>query len=92
MTAAARGDENRLLAAISAEPDASYAQLARKLGWALKSGEPHKMKIKRAVDKLKQAKLITVERDKPVITEKGKKALGPSVTTDDAACEASANA
>jgi hypothetical protein len=75
MVAAARSDENRLLAAIAADPSASYAEFARRLGWTLKSGDPHKMKIKRTVEKLKQAKLITIERDKPVIADKGAKAL-----------------
>ena len=76
----ARSDENRVLGALVADPSASYTQIARNLGLALKSGDPNKMAVSRIVKKLKDAKLVTIERDKPVITEKGKKALKGDVT------------
>ena len=76
----ARSDENRVLGALVADPSASYAQIARNLGLSLKSGDPNKMAVSRIVKKLKDAKLVTMERDKPVITEKGEKALKGDVT------------
>lgn len=72
---AARADENRLLEAIKARPDASLADLARALGWTLKGGEPHKMKVTRMRNKLVKEKLLRMERGKPTITDKGEKAL-----------------
>jgi len=72
ITAAARTNENKVLTAYAATPGASLAAIARGLGWALRSGDPDKMKVKRAVKKLKDAKLITVERDETKVTDKGK--------------------
>jgi AAA domain-containing protein len=75
IAATARGNENRVLALIASDQSASYAQMARTLGWTLRSGEPNKMAVSRVVKKLKEAKLVTIERDKPVITDKAKKIL-----------------
>lgn len=72
---ATRTKENEVLAAIAAEPTASLRQIARTLGWALRSGEPNQMAVKRAVEALKGGKLVTIERGKAVISPKGEQAL-----------------
>lgn len=72
---AARGNENLVLAQIAADPGKSYAHIARDLGWLLRDGSPNKMRVSRVVTNLKTAKLVTIERDKPVITDKGEKLL-----------------
>jgi hypothetical protein len=51
-------DEDQLLAAIAADPNASLAALAIKMGWKLYSGEPNKVKASRCIKDLKVAKLI----------------------------------
>jgi hypothetical protein len=73
IAAASRTNENKVLATYAANPDASMADVARQLGWIMKSGEPDKTKVKRAVAKLKGAKLVTIERGKPIVTDKGNK-------------------
>jgi hypothetical protein len=73
--AAARGNENLVLAAYAEQPDASYAEQARTISWVTSKGDPEKMKVQRAVKKLVQAKLMAMERGKPVVTDKGAKAL-----------------
>jgi hypothetical protein len=47
-------DEDRLLALINADPRASLATLANKMGWKLHNGEPHKTKVKRAIGAMKK--------------------------------------
>src|SRR5262249_40868781 len=47
LAAVARGQENQLLEALSANEGASYADLARRIGWSLRDGQPHKMRVKR---------------------------------------------
>jgi hypothetical protein len=64
-----------LLAAIAANPGASQAQLATKLGWVLKDGSPYKSLVKRTTDKLIKHRLVAEERDGIEITEKGRKCL-----------------
>jgi AAA domain len=75
LAAVARTNENKLLKVLSENDGASYADLARLLGWKLGDGEPHKMMVKRTLDKLKAQKLVTVEQNRPVLTSKGMKAI-----------------
>src|SRR5262249_13985566 len=49
-------DEDQLLAAIAADPNASQAALAIKLGWKLYNGDPNKVKAGRCIKDLKAAK------------------------------------
>jgi Mn-dependent DtxR family transcriptional regulator len=62
------------LARIDGKP-VSLAELAKTLGWLMKTGDPYKMMVKRTLDTLKTAKLITLERDVASLTQKGEKAL-----------------
>jgi DNA-binding MarR family transcriptional regulator len=75
IAAATRASENRVLAAYADSPDPSLAAVARSLGWTMRTGEPDKSKVRRAVSKLEKAKLVTLERGKPTLTDKGKKAF-----------------
>jgi hypothetical protein len=68
-------DEDRLLALISADPRATLATLALKMGWKLFSGEPNKMKASRAIKAMK--KLVTETRTGNYrLTDEGKSVLG----------------
>lgn len=80
IAAAARSNENLVLNAYAEKPDASLAEIGRSLGWLLRSGDPDKMKVKRAVGKLKDAKLMSEERGKPVLTDKGRKLIATAQT------------
>jgi hypothetical protein len=53
-------DEDKLLALIHADPKATLASLAAKMGWKLFSGEPNKMRVQRAIKRMK--KLVTETR------------------------------
>jgi len=55
-------DEDRMLALIEADPKASQAALAAKMGWALFNGDPHKTKAARCLKSLTSAKLIKTTR------------------------------
>jgi hypothetical protein len=75
ITSTARSNENRVLEALVSHERASLAELATSLGWFMRSGQPHKMMVKRILDKLQKYKLVTLERDGPVLTDKGEKTL-----------------
>ena len=69
-------DEDQLLALIDADPKASQATLALKMGWKLFSGEPHKTKVARCLKALMAAKLIKSTRAGNYrLTDEGKAAL-----------------
>ena len=75
LATAARSEENRLLTVLIENEGASYADIARVLGWSLKNGDPHKVKVERTLKKLKEHKLVSRDRDRWEVTDKGKKAL-----------------
>jgi hypothetical protein len=67
-------DEDQLLALIEADSKATLTSLATKMDWKLHSGEPNKMKAKRAIEAMKRAKLINETRAGNYrLTEDGKK-------------------
>jgi AAA domain len=51
-------DEDKVLAIIEADPKASQAAIATKMGWKLFSGEPHKSRAARCLKSLKDAKRL----------------------------------
>jgi hypothetical protein len=71
----ARTDENLLLKAIDDNEGASVSDLAKALGWYTGKNAPYKSKVHRAISRLKEAKLLTVERGAYSLTEKGSKVL-----------------
>jgi hypothetical protein len=75
LVAAVRTNGTLLLDALNEKEGASYAELAQKLGWAMRDGQPHKMMVKRTLEKLRHDKLVTFERDRWAVTEKGKRAI-----------------
>jgi AAA domain len=69
-------DEDRLLGYIEADPKASQATLATKMGWKLYSGEPNKSRVDRNIKSLKKAKLLKETRAGHLrLTKDGKEAL-----------------
>jgi AAA domain len=69
-------DEDELLAFIAADPKASQATFALKMGWKLFSGDPNKVKAGRCIKRLVDAKLINITRaGNYTLTDKGKAAL-----------------
>lgn len=69
-----RNDEDRVLAALLEEPDRSIADLARTCDWMLQTGEPHKSKVQRTLERLEKAKLAKKKRGGWALTEEGKDA------------------
>jgi len=67
-------DEDRLLRLIQADPKASLSSLAMKMGWRLFNGDPHKVKVARAIKGMK--KLVTQTRaGKYKLTDEGEAVL-----------------
>jgi AAA domain len=77
----AADDENLVMEHLLRLPEQnSQAGIAAALGWRMKSGEPHKVRVARILERLSKQKpaLIRMERGpkgpQPVLTEKGKEA------------------
>jgi DNA-binding MarR family transcriptional regulator len=75
MATAARAAEDKVLLALHQNPGASVSDLAKQLGWRTNKGDPHKSKVFRTITKLKDAKLVSRERNRLSVTDKGKKTL-----------------
>lgn len=71
---AMRESDNRLLQVIAEDGEALYSVLAVRLGFS------NKMAVKPGVDRLQKAKLATIDRGRPVVTDKGEKLLREAVT------------
>lgn len=72
LAAVAKSRERQLLKAVAENEGASLADLARILDWMMKDGTPHKMMVRRTLQKLEKRKLITADG---VLTPKGAKAI-----------------
>jgi hypothetical protein len=72
LKASARKDEDDVLSIFSKCPSASIKGIAEALGWQYKNGKPAKSRVQRAIEKLSKAKLVTLERDRWQLTDKGK--------------------
>jgi len=68
-------DENKLLRLIYKHPKASFAELARKMGF-VSGGEPVKWRVQRIVERLADDKLVEKYRKKYRLTPKGEKEIG----------------
>lgn len=75
LEAQAEVDADRVLRAIDRHPRARLTDLAKDLGWFLRDGSPHHMKVKRAAVILAKAKLVEERRDRWALTAKGQKEL-----------------
>jgi hypothetical protein len=75
MAAAARAAEDELLHAVAKYPGASVADLAKQLGWWTSKGDPHKSKVHRGLKQLERTKLLSRERGRVSVTDKGKKVV-----------------
>jgi AAA domain len=70
------GDENKILNAIYKHPKASFAELAKRVGFMV-GGQPHKIRVQRIIERLRDDKLITRHRGgKYRLTPKGEKEIG----------------
>jgi AAA domain len=72
--ASAEGEEDKLMAELYSNPDRSVADLARACGWLLATGEPHKSKVDRVLNRLRVAKLAKKVRGRRWrLTDEGRK-------------------
>lgn len=70
-----REDEDKVLAALLNNPDASMIEIAERWGWKANSGEPSKSRVKNAIYRLDQnakPKMLRKNRDKWELTDEGK--------------------
>jgi hypothetical protein len=70
-----REDEDRVLAALLNQPDASMAEIAELNGWTYNSGDPAKTRVKKAIDRISagaKPALLRKNRDRWELTEAGK--------------------
>jgi len=67
-------DEDHVLAQLLAHPDASLSEIAETCEWVNTHGEPLKMRVQRAIERLDKAhpKLVRKDRNKWKLTEEGK--------------------
>jgi hypothetical protein len=72
---AARGDEALVLDAIKeGKGGLSITDIARAVGWYTPKNEPNKTKAQRAINRLRRAKLVELDRGSYSLTPKGRKA------------------
>jgi hypothetical protein len=72
-----REDEDKILAALLANPESSMNDLAIKCGWTRPSGEPAKSRVQRGIERIDRTarpKLLQKNRDRWELTEAGKTA------------------
>jgi AAA domain len=75
LASVARSNDDKLLAEIARNPQASQAELATALGWFMKNGDPYKTMVRRGITNLEKHKLVKPDRDGFVLTDKGQQAL-----------------
>jgi hypothetical protein len=75
-------DENRILMALVDQPGASFVRLSDLCGFSVE-GRPQKTRVARAIDRLKDDKLVVKHRRKYRITKKGAKEVGREWRGDD---------
>jgi hypothetical protein len=70
-----RHDEDEVLKAIYRAPGSSLSDIARQIGWLLRGGAPHHMKVKRAAITLQKEKMVEEHRGGWRLTQKGQREL-----------------
>ena len=75
MDTAARYREDELLKAVAQNPKATQRELAVTLGWEMRDGRPYQTLVHRSLASLKEAKVISIERDGVTLTKAGRRAL-----------------
>jgi AAA domain len=69
-----REDEDAVLVAMANYPKASFADLAKTLGWFTKTNDPAKYRVQRSIKRLHDARLVSKNRrDEWTLTTAGKK-------------------
>jgi hypothetical protein len=85
---AVQSREDELLVALldPTNRKATQIELARRLGWKMRNGDPYHVLVQRILKALEKAKLVTIERGQTTLTKKGKTAaencLNKHVQTD----------
>jgi len=72
--AGARADEDMVLAVLDEHEEISIAGICNQFGWLTSKGKPLKSKAQRALESLKGAKLVALERGHYALTTKGRAA------------------
>jgi hypothetical protein len=75
MAESARRDEDALLANLADHGHGSTSVLAQRMGWKTLKGDPQKWKAHTVLKRLKDAKLVRLDRERLVLTDAGKKAV-----------------
>jgi DNA-binding MarR family transcriptional regulator len=65
-------NENDILLLLLKGPGVSIAGMAEALGWLSFKGEPQKSTVSRALEKLRQQKMVAKVRNRWELTDKGK--------------------
>jgi hypothetical protein len=68
-------NENKVLELIRQNPDISRAAIATAMKWNFRNGDPDKSRVRRCVETLIKLGLLKKERERLLITAKGKKVL-----------------
>jgi hypothetical protein len=68
-------NENKVLELISQDPNISLAKIATTMNWKFRNGDPAKSQAQRYVETLAKQKLVKKDRDRILVTSKGKKVL-----------------
>jgi hypothetical protein len=78
---AMRSREDQMLLALRNPVNlmANKTDLARRLGWMLRNGDPNHVQVARTLKKLEKDKLITVKRGQITLTKEGEKAVEQAV-------------
>jgi hypothetical protein len=73
---AQRSREDELLVALLGPINrkATQIELARRLGWKMRNGDPYHVLVQRILKTLEKAKLVTIDRGQIMLTKKGKTA------------------
>jgi hypothetical protein len=75
-----REDEDSVLRAVDRSPGANPTDIARTLGWRLRGGALHHVKVKRALERLKKDKLVEDRRGGWHVTKNGQRDLNSADT------------
>jgi AAA domain len=78
LAASERSDQDKVLCAIGERRDGvslSMTDIAKGLGWTMANGQPHKVKVQRAIERLSKDGLITKFRGDYIPTPNGEKML-----------------
>jgi hypothetical protein len=80
-----RSDEDKVLIAMRAKPDATLSVIAEACDWFQRDGDPYKTKVNRTLKKLEKERLAQQERGAWTLTARGEKAADKAKVNADLA-------